>query len=127
MNENSSANNALKLTSFELTKSSRFMGCFWVSEQSISQLARFQGLTRYQGCLHQESTSPASEFTSWLRAELSEQGGILRSFLNFNNIQIALRVGGIHQVITRDWQDVLPLKFHEYMPVDRNLNYSMLN
>ena len=47
-------------------------------------------------------------------------------FCNFNNIQIALRVGGIHQIITRDWQDVLALKFHEYMPVDRNLNYTLL-
>jgi two-component system chemotaxis response regulator CheV len=48
-------------------------------------------------------------------------------FCNFNNIQIALRVGGIHQIITRDWQDVLPLKFQEYMPVDRNLNYTLLD
>ena len=72
---------------------------------------------------------PLVNLPRWLRTDLSEQEQRNSSiiFCNFNNIQIALRVGGIHQIITRDWQDVLPLKFHEYMPVDRNLNYTLLD
>ena len=34
------------------------------SEQSISQLARFQGLTSISRDVHQESTSPASQSTT---------------------------------------------------------------
>ena len=89
----------------------------------ISEIPRSN---EYIGCLHQESTSPASRLPRWLRTDLSEQEErTLRSFCNFNNIQIALRVGGIHKLSQR-LAGCPSFKISEYA-VDRNLNYTLLD
>ncbi|MEC7221475.1 MAG: chemotaxis protein CheW, partial [SAR324 cluster bacterium] len=136
MNENSSANNALKLIVFRINEEQPFYGInvfktFEIQRAKHFTISEVPRANEYiEGIVYiRNQPVPLVNLPRWLRTELSEQEERNSSiiFCNFNNIQIALRVGGIHQIITRDWQDVLPLKFHEYMPVDRNLNYSLLD
>ena len=136
MNENSSANNALKLIVFRINEEQPYYGInvfktFEIQRAKHFTISEIPRANEYiEGIVYiRNQPVPLVNLPHWLRTDLSEQEERNSSiiFCNFNNIQIALRVGGIHQIITRDWQDVLPLKFHEYMPVDRNLNYTLLD
>ena len=136
MNENSPAANALKLIVFRINEEQPFYGINVFKTFEIQRAKHFtiSEVPRADDCIEgivyiRNQPVPLVNLPRWLRTDLSEQEERNSSiiFCNFNNIQIALRVGGIHQIITRDWQDVLPLTFHEYMPVDRNLNYTLLD
>ena len=136
MNENSPAANALKLIVFRINEEQPFYGINVFKTFEIQRAKHFtisevpRANDYIEGIVYiRNQPVPLVNLPRWLRTDLSEQEERNSSiiFCNFNNIQIALRVGGIHQIITRDWQDVLPLTFHEYMPVDRNLNYTLLD
>ncbi len=136
MNENSPAANALKLIVFRINEEQPFYGInvfktFEIQRAKHFTISEVPRTNDYiEGIVYiRNQPVPLVNLPRWLRTDLSEQEERNSSiiFCNFNNIQIALRVGGIHQIITRDWQDVLPLTFHEYMPVDRNLNYTLLD
>ncbi|MDA0288909.1 MAG: chemotaxis protein CheW, partial [Proteobacteria bacterium] len=136
MNENSPAANALKLIVFRINEEQPFYGInvfktFEIQRAKHFTISEVPRANEYiEGIVYiRNQPVPLVNLPRWLRTDLSEQEERNSSiiFCNFNNIQIALRVGGIHQIITRDWQDVLPLTFHEYMPVDRNLNYTLLD
>ncbi|MEK9764429.1 MAG: chemotaxis protein CheV [Deltaproteobacteria bacterium] len=136
MNENSPTANALKLIVFRINEEQPFYGInvfktFEIQRAKHFRISEVPRANEYiEGIVYiRNQPVPLVNLPRWLRTDLSEQEERNSSiiFCNFNNIQIALRVGGIHQIITRDWQDVLPLKFHEYMPVDRNLNYTLLD
>ena len=136
MNANSPAANALKLIVFRINEEQPFYGINVFKTFEIQRAKHFtisevpRANDYIEGIVYiRNQPVPLVNLPRWLRTDLSEQEERNSSiiFCNFNNIQIALRVGGIHQIITRDWQDVLPLTFHEYMPVDRNLNYTLLD
>jgi len=136
MNENSPAANALKLIVFRINEEQPFYGINVFKTFEIQRAKHFtisevpRANDYIEGIVYiRNQPVPLVNLPRWLRTDLSEQEERNSSiiFCNFNNIQIALRVGGIHQIITRDWHDVLPLTFHEYMPVDRNLNYTLLD
>ena len=136
MNENSLAAIALKLIVFRVNEEQPFYGInvfktFEIQRAKHFTISEIPRANEYiEGIVYiRNQPVPLVNLPRWLGTNLSEQeeGNSSIIFCNFNNIQIALRVGGIHQIITRDWQDVLPLKFHEYMPVDRNLNYTLLD
>ena len=136
MNKNSPVTNALKLVVFRINADQPYYGInvFKTFEIQRAKHYRISEIPRanefIEGIVYIRSQPvPLVNLPRWLRTDLSEQEERNSSiiFCNFNNIQIALRVGGIHQIITRDWEDVLPLQFHEYMPVDRNLNYTLLD
>jgi len=136
MNENSPAANALKLIVFRINEEQPFYGINVFKTFEIQRAKHFtisevpRANDYIEGFVYiRNQPVPLVNLPRWLRTDLSEQEERNSSiiFCNFNNIQIALRVGGIHQIITRDWHDVLPLTFHEYMPVDRNLNYTLLD
>ena len=136
MNANSPAANALKLIVFRINEEQPFYGInvfktFEIQRAKHFTISEVPRTNDYiEGIVYiRNQPVPLVNLPRWLRTDLSEQEERNSSiiFCNFNNIQIALRVGGIHQIITRDWQDVLPLTFHEYMPVDRNLNYTLLD
>ena len=136
MNKNSPVTNALKLIIFRINEEQPYYGInvFKTFEIQRAKHYRISEIPRanefIEGIVYiRNQPVPLVNLPRWLRTDLSEQEEKNSSiiFCNFNNIQIALRVGGIHQIITRDWEDVLPLQFHEYMPVDRNLNYTLLD
>ena len=136
MNKNSPATNALKLIVFRINAEQPYYGInvFKTFEIQRAKHYRISEIPRanefIEGIVYiRNQPVPLVNLPRWLRTDLSEQEERNSSiiFCNFNNIQIALRVGGIHQIITRDWEDVLPLQFQEYMPVDRNLNYTLLD
>ena len=136
MNENSLAAIALKLIVFRVNEEQPFYGInvfktFEIQRAKHFTISEIPRANEYiEGIVYiRNQPVPLVNLPRWLGTNLSEQeeGNSSIIFCNFNNIQIALRVGSIHQIITRDWQDVLPLKFHEYMPVDRNLNYTLLD
>lgn len=136
MNENSLAAIALKLIVFRVNEEQPFYGInvfktFEIQRAKHFTISEIPRANEYiEGIVYiRNQPVPLVNLPRWLGTNLSEQeeGNSSIIFCNFNNIQIALRVGRIHQIITRDWQDVLPLKFHEYMPVDRNLNYTLLD
>ena len=136
MNKNSPATNALKLIVFRINAEQPYYGInvFKTFEIQRAKHYRISEIPRanefIEGIVYiRNQPVPLVNLPRWLRTDLSEQEEKNSSiiFCNFNNIQIALRVGGIHQIITRDWEDVLPLQFQEYMPVDRNLNYTLLD
>lgn len=64
----------------------------------------------------------------WLNIELSDYQ--LRNsaiiFCSFNNIQIGLRVGEIHQIMTRDWSEIKPLEVNQYVQANRDMNFTLL-
>ena len=118
MNENSSANNALKLIVFRINEEQPFYGInvfktFEIQRAKHFRISEIPRANKYiEGIVYiRNQPVPLVNLPHWLRTDLSEQEERNSSiiFCNFNNIQIALRVGGIHQIITRDWQDVLPL------------------
>ena len=130
MNENSPAANALKLIVFRINEEQPFYGInvfktFEIQRAKHFRISEVPRANEYiEGIVYiRNQPVPLVNLPRWLKTELSEQEERNSSiiFCNFNNIQIALRVGGIHQIITRDWQDVLPLKFHEY--ISSLLNY----
>ena len=136
MNKNSPVTNALKLIIFRINEEQPYYGInvFKTFEIQRAKHYRISEIPRanefIEGIVYiRNQPVPLVNLPRWLRTDLSEQEEKNSSiiFCNFNNIQIALRVGGIHQIITRDWEDVLPLQFHEYMPVDRNLSYTLLD
>lgn len=136
MNKNSPVTNALKLIIFRINEEQPYYGInvFKTFEIQRAKHYRISEIPRanefIEGIVYiRNQPVPLVNLPRWLRTDLSEQEERNSSiiFCNFNNIQIALRVGGIHQIITRDWEDVLPLQFHEYMPVDRNLSYTLLD
>ena len=136
MNKNSPVTNALKLIVFRINAEQPYYGInvFKTFEIQRAKHYRISEIPRanefIEGIVYiRNQPVPLVNLPRWLRTDLSEQEERNSSiiFCNFNNIQIALRVGGIHQIITRDWEDVLPLQFQEYMPVDRNLNYTLLD
>ena len=136
MNKNSPVSNALKLIIFRINEEQPYYGInvFKTFEIQRAKHYRISEIPRanefIEGIVYiRNQPVPLVNLPRWLRTDLSEQEEKNSSiiFCNFNNIQIALRVGGIHQIITRDWEDVLPLQFHEYMPVDRNLSYTLLD
>ena len=136
MNKNSPVTNALKLIVFRINAEQPYYGInvFKTFEIQRAKHYRISEIPRanefIEGIVYiRNQPVPLVNLPRWLRTDLSEQEEKNSSiiFCNFNNIQIALRVGGIHQIITRDWEDVLPLQFQEYMPVDRNLNYTLLD
>ncbi len=136
MNKNSPVTNALKLIIFRINDEQPYYGInvFKTFEIQRAKHYRISEIPRanefIEGIVYiRNQPVPLVNLPRWLRTDLSEQEEKNSSiiFCNFNNIQIALRVGGIHQIITRDWEDVLPLQFHEYMPVDRNLSYTLLD
>ena len=136
MNKNSPVTNALKLIIFRINEEQPYYGInvFKTFEIQRAKHYRISEIPRanefIEGIVYiRNQPVPLVNLPRWLRTDLSEQEEKNSSiiFCNFNNIQIALRVGGIHQIITRDWEYVLPLQFHEYMPVDRNLSYTLLD
>lgn len=136
MNKNSPVTNALKLIIFRINEEQPYYGInvFKTFEIQRAKHYRISEIPRanefIEGIVYiRNQPVPLVNLPRWLGTDLSEQEERNSSiiFCNFNNIQIALRVGGIHQIITRDWEDVLPLQFHEYMPVDRNLSYTLLD
>ena len=136
MNKNSPVTNALKLIVFRINAEQPYYGInvfktFEIQRAKHYRISEIPKANEFiEGIVYiRNQPVPLVNLPRWLRTDLSEQEERNSSiiFCNFNNIQIALRVGGIHQIITRDWQDVLPLTFHEYMPVDRNLNYTLLD
>jgi len=136
MNKNSPVTNALKLIVFRINAEQPYYGInvFKTFEIQRAKHYRISEIPRanefIEGIVYiRNQPVPLVNLPRWLRTDLSEQEERNSSiiFCNINNIQIALRVGGIHQIITRDWEDVLPLQFQEYMPVDRNLNYTLLD
>ena len=136
MNKNSPATNALKLIVFRVNAEQPYYGInvfktFEIQRAKHYRISEIPKANEFiEGIVYiRNQPVPLVNLPRWLRTDLSEQEERNSSiiFCNFNNIQIALRVGGIHQIITRDWEDVLPLQFQEYMLVDRNLNYTLLD
>ena len=136
MNKNSPVTNALKLIIFRINEEQPYYGInvfktFEIQRAKHYRISEIPRANKFiEGIVYiRNQPVPLVNLPRWLRTDLSEQEERNSSiiFCNFNNIQIALRVGGIHQIITRDWEDVLPLQFHEYMPVDRNLSYTLLD
>ncbi len=136
MNKNSPATNALKLIVFRINAEQPYYGInvfktFEIQRAKHYRISEIPKANEFiEGIVYiRNQPVPLVNLPRWLRTDLSEQEERNSSiiFCNFNNIQIALRVGGIHQIITRDWEDVLPLQFQEYMLVDRNLNYTLLD
>ena len=136
MNKNSPVTNALKLIVFRINAEQPYYGInvfktFEIQRAKHYRISEIPKANEFiEGIVYiRNQPVPLVNLPRWLRTDLSEQEERNSSiiFCNFNNIQIALRVGGIHQIITRDWEDVLPLQFQEYMPVDRNLNYTLLD
>ena len=136
MNKNSPATNALKLIVFRVNAEQPYYGInvfktFEIQRAKHYRISEIPKANEFiEGIVYiRNQPVPLVNLPRWLRTDLSEQEERNSSiiFCNINNIQIALRVGGIHQIITRDWEDVLPLQFQEYMPVDRNLNYTLLD
>ena len=136
MNKISPVTNALKLIVFRINAEQPYFGInvfktFEIQRAKHYRISEIPKANEFiEGIVYiRNQPVPLVNLPRWLRTDLSEQEERNSSiiFCNFNNIQIALRVGGIHQIITRDWEDVLPLQFQEYMPVDRNLNYTLLD
>ena len=136
MNKNSPATNALKLIVFRINAEQPYYGInvfktFEIQRAKHYRISEIPKANEFiEGIVYiRNQPVPLVNLPRWLRTDLSEQEERNSSiiFCNINNIQIALRVGGIHQIITRDWEDVLPLQFKEYMLVDRNLNYTLLD
>ena len=136
MNKNSPATNALKLIVFRVNAEQPYYGInvfktFEIQRAKHYRISEIPKANEFiEGIVYiRNQPVPLVNLPRWLRTDLSEQEERNSSiiFCNINNIQIALRVGGIHQIITRDWEDVLPLQFQEYMLVDRNLNYTLLD
>ena len=136
MNKNSPATNSLKLIVFRINAEQPYYGInvfktFEIQRAKHYRISEIPKANEFiEGIVYiRNQPVPLVNLPRWLRTDLSEQEERNSSiiFCNFNNIQIALRVGGIHQIITRDWEDVLPLQFQEYMLVDRNLNYTLLD
>ncbi len=136
MNKNSPATNALKLIVFRVNAEQPYYGInvfktFEIQRAKHYRISEIPKANEFiEGIVYiRNQPVPLVNLPRWLRTDLSEQEERNSSiiFCNINNIQIALRVGGIHQIITRDWEDVLPLQFKEYMLVDRNLNYTLLD
>ena len=136
MNENTLASNALKLIVFRINEEQPFYGINVFKTFEIQRAKHYKiiDIPRanefIEGIIYiRNQPLPLVNLPRWLRTGLSEQEESNSSiiFCNFNNSQIALRVGGIHQIITRDWESVLPLGFHEYMSIDQNLNYTILD
>jgi two-component system chemotaxis response regulator CheV len=65
----------------------------------------------------------------WLGMELTEeevkQSAII--FCSFNNVLIGLRVGEIHQILTRDWSEIKLLEVNDYVQANRDMNYTLLD
>ena len=136
MNKISPVTNALKLIVFRINAEQPYFGInvfktFEIQRAKHYRISEIPKANEFiEGIVYiRNQPVPLVNLPRWLRTDLSEQEERNSSiiFCNFNNIQIAIRVGGIHQIITRDWEDVLPLQFQEYMPVDRNLNYTLLD